>query len=274
MLSVQQPPTLLFLKSIMDDTELKQFLDCQAARFDNPDFISEDPISVPHRFSRPDDIAIAGFLAATIAWGQRKSIVKSAHTLINWMDGSPHDFIVNCTAADLLPFEKFVYRTFNGTDCVTFLRSLHNIYINHGGLENVVTEGFKSTGSIRGALTHLFQVFFEIDHQHRTEKHLANPDRGSASKRTNMYLRWMVRQSGTGVDFGIWRNIPQSALQIPLDVHVGNVSRQLGLLTRRQNDWQAVEELTARLRQFCPDDPVKYDFALFSLGVNNLGIRS
>ena len=273
MLSVQQPPTLLFLKSIMDTQELKQFLDSQAARFDCPDFIAEDPISVPHRFSRPDDIAIAGFLAATIAWGQRKSIVKSAHTLINWMDGSPHDFIVNCTERDLLPFEKFVYRTFNGTDCVTFLRSLHNIYTRHGGLENVVTEGFKSTGSIRGALTHLFQVFFEIDHQHRTEKHLANPDRGSASKRMNMYLRWMVRQSGTGVDFGIWRNIPQSALQIPLDVHVGNVSRQLGLLTRKQNDWQAVEELTARLRQFCPDDPVKYDFALFSLGVNNLECR-
>ena len=273
MLSVQQPPTLLFLKSIMDTQELKQFLDCQAARFDNPDFISEDPISVPHRFSRPDDIAIAGFLAATIAWGQRKSIVKSAHTLINWMDGSPHDFIVNCTEHDLLPFEKFVYRTLNGTDCVTFLRSLHNIYTRRGGLENVVTEGFKSTGSIRGALTHLFQVFFEIDHQHRTEKHLANPDRGSASKRMNMYLRWMVRQSGTGVDFGIWRDIPQSVLCIPLDVHVGNVSRQLGLLTRKQNDWQAVEELTARLRQFCPDDPVKYDFALFSLGVNNLECR-
>lgn len=252
----------------MTDTELKRFLDAQAARFDNPDFIAEDPISIPHRFSRPDDIAIAGFLAATIAWGQRKSIVKSANQLINWMDGAPHDFVTNCTDADLHPFERFVYRTFNGTDCTTFLRSLHNIYMNHGGLEQVVTEGFKLSGTIRGALSHFYQVFFEIDHQHRTEKHLANPDKGSASKRMNMYLRWMVRQSGTGVDFGIWKNIPQSALQIPLDVHVGNVSRQLGLLSRKQNDWQAVEELTARLRQFCPDDPVKYDFALFSLGVN------
>ncbi len=252
----------------MTDTELKRFLDAQAARFDNPDFIAEDPISIPHRFSRPDDIAIAGFLAATIAWGQRKSIVKSANQLINWMDGAPHDFVTNCTDADLHPFERFVYRTFNGTDCTTFLRSLHNIYINYGGLEQVVTEGFKSSGTIRGSLSHFYRIFFEIDHQHRTEKHLANPDKDSASKRMNMYLRWMVRQSGTGVDFGIWKNIPQSALQIPLDVHVGNVSRQLGLLSRKQNDWQAVEELTARLRQFCPDDPVKYDFALFSLGVS------
>jgi len=252
----------------MNFTELKQFLDEQAAKFDCTDFITEDPISIPHRFGDADDIAIAGFLAATIAWGQRKSIVKSANQLINWMDCAPADFVKNLTESDLQPFSKFVYRTFNGTDCCFFLRSLHNIYENHGGLENVVTEGFKSTNTIRGALSHLYKVFFEIEHQHRTEKHLANPDKGSAAKRMNMYLRWMVRQSGTGVDFGIWRNIPQSALCIPLDVHVGNVSRQLGLLTHRQNDWVAVEELTANLRQFCPNDPIKYDFALFSLGVN------
>lgn len=252
----------------MNDIELKQFLDEQALKYDCTDFISSDPIQIPHRFCNPDDIAIAGFLASTIAWGQRQSIIKSAHRLIDWMDGSPYDFIANCTDADLAPFNNFVYRTFNGTDCVTFLKSLRNIYKNHGGLEQVVAKGYESAGDIKGALTYLYNVFFEIDHQHRTEKHLANPEKGSASKRMNMYLRWMVRQSNTGVDFGIWKSVPQSALCIPLDVHVGNVARQLGLLNRRQNDWQAVEELTARLRQFCPSDPVKYDFALFSLGVN------
>lgn len=252
----------------MNDQDLKQFLDKQASRFDCADFVCGDPIEVPHRFGNPDDIAIAGFLASTIAWGQRKSIVKSAHQLINWMDGSPSDFVRNCTDHDLEPFNRFVYRTFNGTDCVSFLKSLRNICQNHGGLEKVFADGFASTQSVYGALTHFYNVFFEIDHLHRTEKHLANPEKGSASKRMNMFLRWMVRQSGTGVDFGIWKCIPQSALCIPLDVHVGNVSRQLGLLSRKQNDWKAVEELTANLRQFCPEDPVKYDFALFSLGVN------
>lgn len=258
---------------MMDKTELKAFLDKQAATYDCADFIHNDPIGVPHRFTDPNDIAIAGFLSATIAWGQRKSIVKSAHQLINWMDAAPYDFICNYTEPDLEPFKKFVYRTFNGTDCITFIRALRNIYDNHGGLEQVFTQGYQQNRNIRSAIVYFYKTFFEIEHERRTQKHLANPEKGSAAKRINMFLRWMVRPNTTGVDFGIWKTIPTSALYIPLDVHVGNVARQLGLLTRKQNNWLAAEELTANLRLFCPDDPVKYDFALFSLGVNSIDIN-
>jgi uncharacterized protein (TIGR02757 family) len=254
----------------MNASELKTFLDQQVQTFNRQEFIAGDPIEVPHRFNRKEDIEIAGFLAATMAWGQRKNIIKSAHQLMNWMDASPFDFVTNATKSDLQPFSKFVYRTFNGNDCLFFIKSLQNIYHQYGGLEQVLTDGYKKDGTIKNALEQLSTVFFSIGHLQRTTKHIANPANGSAAKRLNMYLRWMVRSDNSRVDFGLWKNIPANALMIPLDVHVGNVARQLGLLQRKQNDWKAVEELTAKLREFDPADPVKYDFALFSLGVNQV----
>lgn len=252
----------------MTSSELKIFLDKQVILHNQPEFITGDPIEIPHRFTNRKDIEISGFLAATIAWGQRKNIIKSAHQLINWMDGSPYDFIINATENDLNPFHKFVYRTFNGQDCIYFLQSLKNIYQNHQGLEDVFRDGYNQNGNIYETLIYFNQVFFEMPHALRTTKHVANPIKGSAAKRINMYLRWMVRNDKSGVDFGLWDFIPTSALMIPLDVHVGNVARQLGLLQRKQNDWKAVEELTKRLQQYDDHDPVKYDYALFSLGVN------
>lgn len=251
-------------------SEIKNFLEQQVNTHNQPQFIAGDPIEIPHRFTDPRDIEISGFLVATIAWGQRKSIIKSAHQLINWMEGSPFDFVINASESDLKPFSKFVYRTFNGEDCQFFLKSLKNVYQNHRGLEGLFRDGFQQNGNIRDTLSHINDVFFELPHLQRTTKHLANPAKGSSAKRLNMYLRWMVRSDRAGVDFGLWDFIPASVLMIPLDVHVGNVARQLGLLERKQNDWKAVEELTANLRQFDAGDPVKYDFALFSLGANKL----
>jgi uncharacterized protein (TIGR02757 family) len=251
------------------NADLKILLENQVIKYNQPGFISGDPIEIPHRFTDPHDIAISGFLAATIAWGQRKSIVKSAHQLINWMDASPYDFIKNASEADLKPFNKFVYRTFNGNDCVFFIQSLKNIYQNHGGLQGLFHDGFQQYQNIKDTLVYFNQVFFEIPHLQRTTKHIANPVKGSSAKRLNMYLRWMVRSDKAGVDFGLWKFIPASALMIPLDLHVGNVARHLNLLERKQNDWIAVEELTSRLKEYDKDDPAKYDFALFGMGVNH-----
>ncbi len=252
----------------MNDSELKAYLDAQVKRYNCIDFIENDPISIPHRYTCAHDIEIAGFLAATIAWGQRKSIIKSAKQLMDIMDNEPHDFVLNHTKHELAAIDKFVYRTFNSVDCQYFITSLKNIYTNHGGLHKVFADGFAQTGNMHNTLAQFYNIFFELPHQQRTQKHLANVAKGSAGKRLNMYLRWMVRPADTDVDFGLWTDIPTSALYIPLDVHCGNVARQLGLLKRTQNDWRAVDELTTRLRDFCPEDPVKYDFALFGAGVN------
>jgi uncharacterized protein (TIGR02757 family) len=248
---------------------IKNQLDKYVNRFNTLEFIDSDPISIPHRFVRREDIEIAGFLAATIAWGQRKAIVKNALRLMDLMDNAPHDFLLNSDEnIDWQPIMKFVHRTFNGEDCVFFLKSLKNIYQNCGGLENVFTQGFETNGTIYGALQHFRAVFLELPHAHRVEIHISDVARNSAAKRLNMFLRWLVRSDAAGVDFGIWKKIPQSALMLPLDVHSGNVGRALGLLTRAQNDWKAVEEITAVLRSFDPADPIKYDFALFGAGVS------
>jgi len=246
---------------------IKTFLDAKVERYNNPDFISDDPISIPHQFSRKEDIEIAGFLAATIAWGQRKTIVRNANKLIRWMDDSPHDFILNFTDNDLTAFRKFTHRTFNGIDCEYFLWSLKNIYQNHDGLENAFDHFNKGDKNIKQAINNFRIVFFELDHPLRTGKHIANPEKNSAAKRINMFLRWMVRSDTNGVDFGIWKKINPSQLICPLDVHSGNVARKLGLIQRKNNDWQAAEELTEKLKTFDPDDPVKYDYALFGLGI-------
>jgi uncharacterized protein (TIGR02757 family) len=245
--------------------ELKEFLDQKYHEFNTLQFIEKDPISVPHQFSKKEDIEIAGFLAATISWGNRASIVKDAVKLVEMMDCSPHDFILHATPSGIKPFNAFYHRTFNGEDCTFFLLSLSNIYLNHGGLENCFVE-FDNPGA-RSAISNFRKIFLETSHLKRSEKHISDPMKGSSAKRLLMFLRWMVRKDRGGVDFGLWNKISPSNLICPLDIHVGNVARKLGLLNRKTNDWQAAEELTANLRKFDKDDPVKYDFALFGLGV-------
>jgi len=247
---------------------LKEFLEEKYHLYNNRNFIDSDPISVPHRFSKKQDIEIAGFLAATIAWGNRKSIIANAQKLMQWMDMSPYDFVLNAKSKDLKPFSKFVHRTFNGGDCVFFLQSLQNLYKKYDSLEVPFQKGIGETDTdIRNGIIHFRNEFFAIKHPARTEKHVSDPGKGSSAKRLCMYLRWMVRKDKAGVDFGIWKGIKPTLLCLPLDVHTGNVSRALSLLKRKQNDWQAVEEVTFVLRKLDENDPVKYDFALFGLGV-------
>lgn len=246
---------------------IQSFLDQKVNSFNHTSFIETDPIQVPALFTTKENIEIAGFLAATLAWGQRPTIIRNAMRLITLMNNNPIEFLMNTPEDEWDGFADFKHRTFNSTDCLFFLKSLRNIYLNHGGLEQVFTLGFQKDQTIFTALVHFRKVFFELEHEHRTEKHVSDVLKGAAAKRLNMYLRWLVRTDKAGVDFGLWKKIPASALMLPLDVHTGNVARKLGLLTRTQNDWRAVEEITAKLREFDPTDPIKYDFALFGLGV-------
>jgi len=247
---------------------LKEFLNSSVDKYNQLNFIESDPISIPHKFTRKEDIEIAGFFTATIAWGNRKAILKSANQLMQWMDNSPYDFILNHSINELKPFNKFIYRTFNGTDCQFIIKSLQNIYSNHYGIEHVFTKGYEQNKKIDEAISHFRDVFLSIKHESRSEKHIANVYKGSSAKRLNMYLRWLVRHDNSGVDFGIWKGISPADLMIPLDVHSGTIARKLELLERKQNDWKAVMELTNKLKQFDATDPIKYDFALFGLGVN------
>lgn len=250
----------------MNFSELKEFLDEKVLEYNNPKFIESDPIQVPHQFSIKEDIEICGFLTATIAWGKRQMIIKNANRMIELMGNSPYDFVLNHSEKELKQSLSFVHRTFNGIDFAFFIKSLQNIYQNHGGLESVFSQ-FSDDENNKQVIHQFKKVFFEIPHQQRTTKHVSDPIKGSASKRINMYLRWMVRNDNSGVDFGLWKNIPMSKLSCPLDVHSGNVARKLGILTRNQNDWKALEELDFNLRQLDSKDPTKYDFALFGLGV-------
>ncbi|MBL7917111.1 MAG: TIGR02757 family protein, partial [Bacteroidia bacterium] len=246
--------------------EIKALLDEKVIKYNSPEFIENDPILIPHQFKLKEDIEIAGFLAATIAWGNRKSIINNAQKLMRLMDDAPFDFISNYSKNDLKHFEKFVHRTFNGTDCIFFIGSLRNIYKNHKGLEHVFASGLnKKDANVKNAIINFRDVFLQTKHLSRSEKHLSNPLKNSSAKRLCMYLRWMVRKDGRGVDFGIWNSIKPSQLCLPLDVHTGNVSRALKLLSRKQNDWTAVEEITEVLKKFDSKDPIKYDFALFGL---------
>jgi uncharacterized protein (TIGR02757 family) len=246
---------------------LKEFLETKAAFYNEPGFVSTDPISIPHMFTIKEDMEISALLVASIAWGNRKSIQNSGRRLVELMDLRPAAFIQGFTERDLIPFKGFVHRTFNEFDLLCFFYSLRNIYQNHGGLEAVFREGGGPSRDLKKALIHFYNVFFEVPHLNRSRKHLGNPAEGSAAKRTNMFLRWMVRRDDCGVDLGLWSAFRPSDLFCPLDVHSGRVARQIGLLTRKQNDWKAVEELTANLRKLDPVDPVKYDFALFGMGV-------
>lgn len=249
----------------MNKKELKEFLDEKAILFEKPDFIPLDPIQIPHRFSLKEDIEIAGFLTATISWGNRKSIINNANRLMDILGQSPHDFIMNYSSDDKELLSGFVHRTFNEIDLETFILSLQNIYTHHNGLEQVFLKGL-SKNSIQPAISHFKKLFFEISHQSRTQKHVSDPLKNSAAKRINMFLRWMVRDANAGVDFGIWKNISPAILSCPLDVHTGNVARKLRLLSRKQNDAKTLLELDTSLRKMDALDPVKYDFALFGLG--------
>lgn len=250
----------------MNSFELKSFLDEKVLQYNTLDFIESDPVQIPHLFSLKEDIEIAGFLSATIAWGNRKMIIKNSHKMMDLMGNSPYDFVMLYTEDDLERLESFVHRTFNGQDFGSFIKGLQHIYKNHNGLEAVFAK-HQESNSMQKSISEFKKVFFEIPHQNRTQKHISDPMNGSAAKRLNMMLRWFCRQDNKGVDLGIWKSISPSLLSCPLDVHSGNVARKLGLLTRKQNDGKALAELDAKLRELDPNDPVKYDFALFGLGV-------
>ncbi len=246
--------------------ELFELLEEKADLYNRTSFIETDPIQIPHQFTKKEDIEIAGFLVATIAWGQRKSIINNGNKLMNIMGASPHEFIMDFTGKSK-SLSAFVHRTFNGIDCNYFFIALQNIYKKHGGLENVFSKNIdKKTLDLKEQIINFREVFFELKHPSRTLKHVSNPADNSAAKRINMYLRWMVRNDKREVDFGLWKSISPSLLSCPLDVHSGGVARKLGILKRTQNDWKAVEELTNGLKAFNPKDPIKYDFALFGLG--------
>ncbi|MDT0554924.1 TIGR02757 family protein [Patiriisocius hiemis] len=247
---------------------LKDFLDEKAELYDNPRFIESDPIQIPHQFTRKEDIEIIAFLVATIAWGNRKGIINNGNKLVTIMGNSPYDFILNYSSVKSKKgiLQNFVHRTFNAVDLDYFILSLQNIYLNHDGLESIFSN-HQTKDSLQPAIHQFKKVFFELNHEKRTEKHVSDPLKNSAAKRINMFLRWMVRPNNTGVDFGLWKSISTSKLSCPLDVHTGNIGRRLGLLHRKTNDAKALIELDSSLRMFDKYDPVKYDFALFGLGV-------
>ena len=250
----------------MNNAELKEFLNAKVIQYNTIDFIEPDPISVPHRYKLKEDIEIAGFLAATIAWGNRSMITKNGHRMMDLMGDSPFDFVMSHNEFQLERLENFVHRTFNSDDFKHFISALKHIYTKHNGLENIFTI-HQTLDSLQPAIQQLHNAFFEIPHFDRTKKHVANPSKGSVSKRINMYLRWMIRHDNEGVDFGLWKSISPAKLSCPLDVHSGNVARKLGILNRKQNDIKALAELDNSLRLLDKNDPVKYDFALFGLGI-------
>lgn len=253
----------------MDFLELKEYLDFKAKQYENPVFLESDPLKLVHLFSKKEDKEIIGLLIATIAWGNRKSIISNGEKLIELLENEPFDFVLNYN--DSKQIEDFVHRTFNAQDLDFFIRSLQNIYLYHGGLEAAFKTHLEYEG-IKGRILNFRELFLSVDHGKRSEKHISNPIQNSACKRLNMFLRWMVRPTNKGVDLGIWKSIPTSELCLPLDVHTSRNARILGLLKRNQDDWKALEELMDTLRKMDSNDPVKYDFALFGIGVNEKGI--
>ena len=246
---------------------LKPFLDKKVDEYNTLEFIDDDPICIPHSFSQQQDIEIMGFIAAVLAWGQRKTIINKCRELVELMDGAPYQFVMDHTKKELKKLQGFKHRTFNHEDLSYFLRFFKHYYGKHDSLETAFIDP-ANPDSMHAGLIHFREQFFSLkDFPLRTRKHISSPAAGSACKRINMYLRWMVRKDTTGVDFGIWHNIQPSQLMIPLDLHVERVARKLELLTAKNANWMAVEELTANLRYLNPNDPVRYDFALFGLGV-------
>ena len=247
--------------------ELKEFLDEKADFYEQKEFIQNDPIIIPHEYENKLDIEISGFIISIISWGNRKSIINSGYKIMNLLESSPYDFIMNHSSEDLKRIKGSIHRTFNSEDLIFFIKSLKNIYTKHEGLEGIISN-IKNGDNLQARISNFKKKFFELKHSNRTKKHLPDPLRGSAAKRFNMFLRWMVRSNSKGVDFGLWKSISPSELSCPLDIHTGNTARKLGLLKRNQNDSLSVYELDKKLREMDKEDPVKYDFALFGLGVN------
>ena len=260
LISAIENSKLLMVKSKIN------FLDEKSYQYESLEFIKDDPIMVPHSFNKKQDIEISGFITSVISWGNRKSIINSAKKIIEFMDYSPYDFIINHTNKDLIKKKKSIHRTFNSDDLNYFFVSLKHIYSKHNGLEDILAN--KSNGNnLQQRISQFKELFFCLSHPKRTRKHLPSPVDGSSAKRFNMFLRWMVRSNEKGVDFGLWNKINKSELSIPLDVHTGRIARILGLLERNINDSKAVKEIDLKLREMDPQDPVKYDFALFGLSV-------
>ena len=249
--------------------ELREYLDKYADLYNQPSFIELDPISIPHQYQRLQDIEITGFWTAMLAWGQRKTIINKSNELFSYMDNAPYDFVLHHQEQDRKALLKFKHRTFQPTDTLYFLEFLQNYYRENTSLETAFARHMRDTDeTVEAALRGFHELFFSLPNApQRTRKHLATPARKSSCKRLNMFLRWMVRKDGRGVDFGLWNKIKPNQLLMPLDVHVDRVARRLGLLQRKATDWLAVLELTENLRAFKPNDPVKYDFALFGIGV-------
>ena len=252
----------------MDKEELRDLLEHLHDKYNRKEFIEPDPISIPHSFSDKADREISGFLAATIAWGNRKAIVKSARRMMQYMDNAPADFVKNASSRDLATLQSYVHRTFNGQDFTDFVLGIRHITTLWGGIGDFFEKNYAQTQDLTRVISLFRKEFFACTHNPLCEKHLSSIDKGAACKRINMYLRWFVRHDNRGVDFGLWKTIPMSALYLPLDVHVGNMGRALGLLVRRQNDWKATEEITRSLREFNADDPVRYDYSLFGAGID------
>lgn len=244
----------------MTPSRLKEILDAKVDQYERPSFIDNDPIRIPHNWSQKKDIEISGFLASTLAWGNRKAILKSSEELMSRLDNAPYDFVINSTEKDIAKLNTFVYRTFQKEDLPCFIRALQHIYKELGGLERVMTTG----GNLQSSIIALREAMLPFLDAHSC-KHVANPANKSAAKRICMFLRWMVRSSEKGVDFGLWKGIKPADLVLPLDVHVGNIALELKLIQRNGKDWKTAEAITDKLKQFRPEDPVAYDFALFSM---------
>lgn len=250
------------------DPSLKKFLDAKVKLYNQPSFIEKDPICIPRAFTKKQDIEIAGLFAAVLAWGNRTTIINNCRKLMRWMDHQPHDFILNHRDTDLKAFLGFAHRTFNTTDLLYFISFLQYHYSTHPSLEDAfVPDKSYKEAHVGQALTHFHRYFFSIEHPQRTRKHIATPERNSACKRLNMYLRWMVRSDNKGVDFGIWKKIKPHQLVCPLDVHVARVAERLELLPNIKSNWANALLLTEQLKTLNPQDPVIYDFALFGLGM-------
>ena len=249
----------------LTSSELRDFLDEKSFQYNQKKFINSDPIQIPHQFVKKEDIEISSFLTSIIAWGKRKTIINNGYKMREVLDNSPHDYILNANEKEI-DKAHIIHRTFNSIDFRYFLKTLKRIYLDYGNLENVFCDvGVEK--NMHSSIHNFKKVFFKNIYPQRTTKHISDPFKGSACKRINMFLRWMVRKDSNGVDFGIWNKISPSVLSCPLDVHSGNVARKLGLLLRKQNDHKAVLELDKKLISLAPEDPVKYDFALFGLGV-------
>jgi len=251
-----------------DPKRLKHFLDAKVAIYNQPSFIEKDPVSIPHFFTQKQDIEISGLFAATLAWGNRTTIINNCKKLMQWMDNVPHDFILHHKDTDLKAFLRFAHRTFNATDLLYFMAFLQYHYRGHDSLEDAFVPGKKyNEENVGQALLYFHQYFFSIEHPERTRKHIATPERNSACKRLNMYLRWMVRRDAQGVDFGIWSKIKPAQLVCPLDVHVARVAERLGLIDNIKSNWANATALTDQLKKLNPKDPAVYDYALFGLGM-------